>query len=42
MTLTALTPRLPVPALNVPLTTGERFVLGASLGETGNNELRQD
>lgn len=28
-TTTALTPRLPVPALNVPLTSGERFVLGA-------------
>ena len=33
MTLTALTPRLPVPALNVPLTSGERFVLGAQAGE---------
>lgn len=33
MTLTALTPRLPVPALNVPLTTGDRFVLGAAPGE---------
>jgi peroxiredoxin len=33
MTLTALTPRLPVPALNVPLTTGERFVLGAEPGD---------
>jgi peroxiredoxin len=29
MTTTALTPRLPVPALNLPLTSGERFVLGA-------------
>jgi peroxiredoxin len=33
MTTTALTPRLPVPALNVPLTQGGRFVLGASPGE---------
>lgn len=33
MTLTALTPRQPVPALNVPLTSGGRFVLGASPGE---------
>jgi len=27
-------PRFPVPALNVPLTTGGRFVLGASPGDT--------
>lgn len=33
MTSTALTPRLPVPALNVPLTSGERFVLGAQPAE---------
>jgi peroxiredoxin len=33
MTLQALTPRLPVPALDVALTTGERFVLGAAPGE---------
>ena len=33
MSLQALTPRHPVPALNVPLTTGGRFVLGASPGE---------
>jgi peroxiredoxin len=33
MTLQALTPRHPVPALNVALTTGERFVLGAAPGE---------
>lgn len=33
MILTALTPRLPVPTLNVPLITGERFVLGAEPGE---------
>jgi peroxiredoxin len=30
---TALTPRLSVPALNVPLLDGERFVLGAEPGE---------
>ncbi|MDP1530895.1 MAG: hypothetical protein Q8M05_16050 [Rhodoferax sp.] len=29
----ALMPRDPVPALNVALTTGERFVLGANPGE---------
>ncbi|TRZ56996.1 MAG: AhpC/TSA family protein [Rhodocyclaceae bacterium] len=29
----ALLPRYPVPALSVPLTTGGRFVLGASPGE---------
>lgn len=29
----ALLPRHPVPALNVPLTTGGRFVLGATPGE---------
>ena len=33
MTLAALTPRYPVPALNVPLASGGRFVLGASPGE---------
>ncbi len=33
MTATALMPRHPVPALNVPLTSGERFVLGAAPGE---------
>lgn len=33
MITTALLPRHPVPALNVPLTTGGRFVLGASPGE---------
>ncbi len=33
MTATALMPRHPVPALNVPLTTGGRFVLGATPGE---------
>jgi peroxiredoxin len=33
MTTTALTPRLPVPALNLPLTSGERFVLGAQPAE---------
>lgn len=33
MTPSVLTPRLPVPALNLPLTTGERFVLGAEPGE---------
>jgi peroxiredoxin len=31
--LQALLPRHPVPALNVPLTTGGRFVLGATPGE---------
>jgi peroxiredoxin len=29
----ALLPRYPVPALNLPLTNGERFVLGAQPGE---------
>jgi peroxiredoxin len=29
----ALMPRFPVPALNLPLTNGERFVLGAQPGE---------
>jgi hypothetical protein len=29
----ALMPRFPVPALNLPLTNGERFVLGANPGE---------
>lgn len=29
----SLMPRYPVPALSVPLTTGERFVLGAAPGE---------
>ena len=33
MILQALLPRYPVPALNVALTTGERFVLGAQPGE---------
>ncbi|MEZ5658429.1 MAG: peroxiredoxin-like family protein [Burkholderiaceae bacterium] len=33
MTLAALIPRQPVPALNVPLLGGERFVLGAQPGE---------
>jgi len=33
MHLQALLPRHPVPALNVPLTTGDRFVLGAAPGE---------
>lgn len=33
MTTHALQPRYPVPALNVALTTGERFVLGAAPGE---------
>lgn len=33
MTPSVLTPRLPVPALNLPLTTGGRFVLGAEPGE---------
>ncbi|WP_310568331.1 peroxiredoxin-like family protein [Hydrogenophaga sp.] len=33
MTPTALTPRWPVPALNLPLTDGERFVLGAPPSE---------
>lgn len=32
MTKHALTPRQPVPALNVPLTDGGRFVLGATPG----------
>lgn len=31
--LNALLPRYPVPALNVPLISGERFVLGANPGE---------
>jgi peroxiredoxin len=33
MRVQSLMPRYPVPALNVPLTTGERFVLGAQPGE---------
>ncbi|HVA54895.1 MAG TPA: peroxiredoxin-like family protein [Gammaproteobacteria bacterium] len=33
MVLNALVPRYPVPALNVPLTSGERYVLGAKPGE---------
>lgn len=33
MTIQALMPRQPVPALDVPLTGGGRFVLGASPGE---------
>ena len=33
MLLQALLPRHPVPALNVPLNTGGRFVLGATPGE---------
>ncbi|MBL8405304.1 MAG: AhpC/TSA family protein [Dechloromonas sp.] len=33
MNAQALMPRKPVPALNVPLTTGGRFVLGAHPGE---------
>ncbi|UCV17532.1 peroxiredoxin-like family protein [Ferribacterium limneticum] len=33
MTATALMPRHPVPALNVSLTDGSRFVLGAAPGE---------
>lgn len=33
MHMHALLPRHPVPALNVPLTTGGRFVLGAAPGE---------
>ncbi|MDR3413990.1 MAG: peroxiredoxin-like family protein [Formivibrio sp.] len=33
MRVHALLPRYPVPALNVPLTTGGRFVLGATPGE---------
>ena len=33
MLLQSLMPRHPVPALNVPLVTGERFVLGATPGE---------
>ena len=33
MTPIALLPRQPVPALNVPLTTGGRFVLGAEPGK---------
>lgn len=33
MQLPALLPRYPVPALNVPLITGGRFVLGATPGE---------
>ena len=33
MSLNALLPRYPVPALNVPLTSGGRFVLGASPAE---------
>lgn len=33
MTTAALTPRQPVPALNVPLVNGDRFVLGAQPAE---------
>lgn len=33
MILQSLMPRHPVPALNVPLVTGERFILGADPGE---------
>ncbi len=33
MNLNSLIPRYPVPALNVPLTAGGRFVLGSSPGE---------
>lgn len=33
MTVNALIPRQPVPALKVPLTDGSRFVLGAAPGE---------
>jgi len=33
MSVAALLPRYPVPALNVPLTNGGRFVLGATPGE---------
>lgn len=33
MILQSLMPRHPVPALNVPLVTGEKFVLGAAPGE---------
>lgn len=33
MSVQALMPRHPVPALNVPLTTGGRFVLSATPGE---------
>lgn len=33
MTASALIPRLPVPALRVPLVGGERFVLGAQSGD---------
>lgn len=33
MNVQALMPRYPVPALNLPLTTGGRFVLGATPGE---------
>lgn len=33
MQISALLPRHPVPALNVALTTGDRFVLGAAPGE---------
>ena len=33
MNLNSLLPRYPVPALNVPLASGGRFVLGASPGE---------
>jgi len=33
MNLNALLPRFPVPALNLPLTSGGRFVLGATPGE---------
>ena len=34
MRVQSLMPRFPVPALNLPLTNGERFVLGAQPGET--------
>ncbi|QCB46183.1 peroxiredoxin-like family protein [Hydrogenophaga sp. PAMC20947] len=33
MRVQSLMPRFPVPALNLPLTNGERFVLGANPGE---------
>ena len=33
MTISALLPRKPVPALNLPLSNGERFVLGAQPAE---------
>ena len=34
MSTLALTPRQPVPALNIPLVGGDRFVLGAAPGDT--------